>query len=333
MITSIQFLRFIAAGLVVLTHSMREFPNLKDFGAFGVDIFFVISGFIISYVTQSNRHSFFVKRLIRIVPLYWLFTFALAVIAFAAPNLLRSARFDVTHILSSLFFLPYWTENTGFAPLLKLGWTLNYEIFFYLLFYISMKIGFAHREIICSILIFLVYFALSVSDLDKQSAFSFYSDSILVEFVFGMFLSLLYRNKAAYFRRVPILKLSLYIATVFFLFYFVTYKTNYLENVPRFILWGIPSFLCVYLFLVAEFYFRSSSERLKKLLHLSGDVSYPLYLIHIYFIVLLSRVFKSLDLNWIALFSISLLVSCIASYLVIRTYDVPVRKMLTRMVV
>ena len=237
------------------------------------------------------------------------------------------------HVFSSLFFLPYWTEHTEFTPLLNLGWTLNYEVFFYLLFHFSMKISFAYREIICSALIFFVYFALNVSDFDKHSAFSFYSNGILIEFVFGMFLSLLYRNRTDYFHCISVFKLSLSIAIVILLFYFSTYKTDYLENVPRFITWGIPSLVCVYLFLVAEFYFQSSSERSKKLFHLGGELSYPLYLIHIYFIVLFSRVFISLDLNWFALFSVSLLASCIASFALIKAYDLPIRRILSKMLI
>ena len=139
MIIGIQFLRFLAASLVVLTHTLGEYDDLRSFGGFGVDVFFVISGFVIYLITDSGHKNFFVKRLIRIVPIYWLFTIGISIIALLEPQLLRSASFDVTQIIASLFFIPYWTENAGFAPILTLGWTLNFEMLFYL--YIAQNIS------------------------------------------------------------------------------------------------------------------------------------------------------------------------------------------------
>ena len=68
-IESLQLLRFIAAMLIVSVHLNFEFGHI------GVDIFFVLSGFIIAYVTDKKTQSFFINRLIRIIPFYWLITF------------------------------------------------------------------------------------------------------------------------------------------------------------------------------------------------------------------------------------------------------------------
>ena len=77
-LVSIQCLRFAAAGLVVLTHTSSGY---FVYGAFGVDIFFVISGFIITHVMrQREPGSFLLDRLTRIYPLYWLFLVPLVVV-------------------------------------------------------------------------------------------------------------------------------------------------------------------------------------------------------------------------------------------------------------
>ncbi|HEX9432895.1 MAG TPA: acyltransferase [Burkholderiales bacterium] len=86
MLDSVQALRALAALCVVVYH-----VDFVARGAFGVDIFFVISGFIICHVTAADHDGFLRKRLIRIVPLYWTGTLCLFVLAFFAPQLLKSA--------------------------------------------------------------------------------------------------------------------------------------------------------------------------------------------------------------------------------------------------
>ena len=80
-IESLQLLRFIAAMLIVSVHLDFEFGHI------GVDIFFVLSGFIIAYVTNKKTKLFFVNRLIRIIPIYWLFTFLFALTLLILPGI------------------------------------------------------------------------------------------------------------------------------------------------------------------------------------------------------------------------------------------------------
>ena len=68
-LASIELLRFIAANLIILFH----YVGFRQ-GFIGVDIFFIISGFVITYATESNSKNFFIRRLIRIIPLYWSLT-------------------------------------------------------------------------------------------------------------------------------------------------------------------------------------------------------------------------------------------------------------------
>src|SRR5271167_3100007 len=116
MIMPIQYLRGIAALMVVWCHGLRQVHGVSDFidiptfGAYGVDIFFVISGFIMTVTTWDKPitpRQFFVLRIIRVVPLYWLVTLAAVGLAIAAPGAFRSLKFDAISIAKSLFFVPY----------------------------------------------------------------------------------------------------------------------------------------------------------------------------------------------------------------------------------
>ncbi len=142
MLVNIQFLRFAAAMLVVLYHTAARTPpnqaalkGLLDtgqsLGFAGVDIFFVISGFIMAHTTAGHaggRHSldFARRRLARIFSGYWPFYFA----ALGIFALYRPAHFAESHLLASFFL---WPQSLNLV-LLEISWTLSYELYFYLLF-------------------------------------------------------------------------------------------------------------------------------------------------------------------------------------------------------
>lgn len=149
---TVQVMRGIAALLVVVGHSQSAAGGIKAAagGAFarstllpwgaGVDLFFVISGFIIVHASArlfgrtGARAEFLRRRLIRIVPLYWLVT-TLFLALLAAASLKGGDRFPtLPAILASYAFLPADTYRDGrLFPVFDLGWTLNYEMAFYAL--------------------------------------------------------------------------------------------------------------------------------------------------------------------------------------------------------
>lgn len=144
----IQICRGIAALLVVLFHVTqlsREklgqtfLANLLTFGSAGVDFFFVLSGFIIFFVHQSDigrrdrLRTFIFKRLLRIYPLYWLITLAILPIYFLVPSFGYGyeRQFDV--IFKSLWLIPQ--EH---LPILIVGWSLSHELLFYGIFALAI---------------------------------------------------------------------------------------------------------------------------------------------------------------------------------------------------
>lgn len=177
---SIQVLRAVAAILVALFHAQNQaaiycdklglppaylniIPSIRGFGAYGVDIFFVISGFIMAYVTRNKRGSFsytsvfLKKRFIRIVPIYWIWTTLFVVLLLAAPGLFRNSVFELRGTVMSYLFLPYTPAGSYNSPVLPVGWTLWFEMYFYIL----VAVGLVFRERTFFILLGL-FFAFSI---------------------------------------------------------------------------------------------------------------------------------------------------------------------------
>jgi exopolysaccharide production protein ExoZ len=140
---SLQILRFVAAFSVVLFHlgsgiavELGSSDNVFDFGTVGVDIFFVLSGFIISYTARPERGIgyFAIRRFARVVPLYWLLTLSVIAIVTIKPSLLNSTTVTYDAVVKSFLFIPYEKSSGAVQPLLFLGWTLCYEMFFYVIY-------------------------------------------------------------------------------------------------------------------------------------------------------------------------------------------------------
>jgi exopolysaccharide production protein ExoZ len=141
MISNLQVLRGVAALAVVFYHTAFTFNGGVHTEFQAVSVFFVISGFIMTYVTRNDASQFLRQRLIRIVPLYWLCT----TVAIAAAMIKGSGRLwadaSVANIARCLLFIPYLDQSAEFHPLLAVGWTLNLEMFFYLVFSVTLVIS------------------------------------------------------------------------------------------------------------------------------------------------------------------------------------------------
>ncbi len=154
---SLQVLRFVAATLVVLSHVCDRLDgfasrysvdvNFVNFsGRLGVEIFFIISGFIMGYISiekfgaKKAPVTFLAERAMRIVPMYWI---CLAFMLFwdQIATTIGSATLQPDYFINavkSFAFIPYLNEVGSHRPILGQGWTLNYEMFFYALFAASL---------------------------------------------------------------------------------------------------------------------------------------------------------------------------------------------------
>jgi len=150
MLFNLQILRGIAAVGVVFYHTAYLLAGGHHTEFFGVSTFFVISGFIMCWITRDDAGGFLRKRIERIVPFYWVCTFALILLTYKLPLDLMSWQF-VAYLARSLLFLP----SPDF-PVLHVGWTLNFEMYFYLVFAVSLWINPRFAPLIAAAFIYAV---------------------------------------------------------------------------------------------------------------------------------------------------------------------------------
>lgn len=152
-VQTIQFLRFVAAGMVLLAHVSFFVHHRVDQAvpvvsvlAQGVALFFVISGFIMTVTANPNVGQpgfvryFVLSRLIRIVPLYWAINAAKLVGFILVPSLI-AANPTVSNVLFSLLFLPAKNADGKIEAFYGVGWSLNFEMAFYALFAFALLVG------------------------------------------------------------------------------------------------------------------------------------------------------------------------------------------------
>jgi exopolysaccharide production protein ExoZ len=207
-IECISLLRCLAATLVVLYHTDLHILRLSDgrhihafgFAAAGTDLLFVISGFVMVYITRGNGvgfGDFMFRRAARIAPLYWLLTVVMLAAFLVAPALFHTTAFELPHVLASLSFLPYPHPVLGIQrPFLFPGWALNYFMFFYVLFGLFLFLP-AKRRIVAVGLILISLSGLWLLFPGRSTLLDFYGAPIIIDFVVGMAVAWIYQERDA----------------------------------------------------------------------------------------------------------------------------------------
>lgn len=284
---SIQIMRGISAVAIVLNHFDIFVKRGK--GAFGVDIFLIICGYVMMLSTSKSQENscFLIKRLIRIVPLYWIVTTLIVCILLVKPALFSSTKLEWGNVLFSYLFVPIQNQK----PILYVGWTLNYIMIFYILFWVAMKINYKYRGLITSFFLTVLYFIgafLKVIDLHI---------SILFEFVLGigLFYIILFCDK-----RIQVVSASvkvvlklLTLTILIFMWYGSDVCKVIIGDVDRIIKWGIPALICMLLF-----YYGCKGDKnngLKRLFIFLGNISFSIYILHPLIVRGLNKV---IDLNF-----------------------------------
>lgn len=272
MLQSIQILRALAALLVVFAHFEYIKPAV---GGFGVDIFFVISGFIMAFVVNKSGEGFLYHRIIRIVPLYYVMTLLTTGLYLTKPSWFRNVVMTPTALVKSLLFIPYHIKDSG--PILTLGWTLNYEMFFYVSIALFVSI-FGNKKGMIVCLIGLTLFVLISAFVSWESyVVRYWGSPMIIEFVSGGILyyiwKYLLRSASQPFRNIlAVVGLSA-LAFLFFAEYVYGLSSQ------RFLLIGGPSFLVVCGFLSLENRINPQS-RIHSTMITLGNSSYAMYLVH-----------------------------------------------------
>jgi len=249
MLYNLHLLRVIAALGVVYFHT-TSVAGLKldwDVGSRGVDVFFVISGFIIAYIGTSKPEQFFLRRLIRVVPFYWAATAFVFAMVSIAPKLFHTTTASVPHLIASLLFIPHMGADGEMQPTLILGWSLNFEMFFYVLFALALGISRRWSPLIC--VGWIVAFVIAIHTFATHSdAMNFYARPIVLEFCYGIGVFYLFHwcseHKAA-LARIAALKWLLLVILVGNLVLLNVLEEYTRDELPRHIAAGIPSFFIV----------------------------------------------------------------------------------------
>jgi exopolysaccharide production protein ExoZ len=210
-ILSLQVLRALAALDVIYGHigydftvkfGVVGFPPMLGMPIVGVDLFFVISGFIMVYASEplfgrrDGPREFFKRRLIRIVPIYWATSLAALLYILVrqrASDLFPRAVF-YKWAAASFLFLPYPRTNGEMSPLNGVGWTLNYEMFFYAVFAIAVFLP--RRGAVASVsLLFAVMVAGGLLFGPLPNPAGFWCGPLILEFVAGMLIATAFREE------------------------------------------------------------------------------------------------------------------------------------------
>ena len=336
-IKSIQILRAIAALSVVYVHCTIS----KDYyfpatGLFGVDIFFIISGFIIAFVVTRDVNQFMIKRVFRIYPMYLLATLGSAFVLIVAPNIFNTMTITWAGFIKSLFFIP---DPEKGSPILGQGWTLRFEMFFYFAMYLSLLFvkNKKYSSYVC--IAFIVIF-LSGFQIIKPNNYmlNYFNNGLLFEFVYGVLLFKCYEYvKAKKYKVNNVLKISMsmlmaiigYGSMVFFDI------THIHVTGLRHIDYGIPSLLLAAALLTLENNIKDT--KVMRGVVKIGEASFVMYLVHYHIVIFFSRCIfnniisaKNIFIIELVKIAIAFIMTIIISIIIYEGIDKPIQKQLKK---
>lgn len=286
-IDALQIIRGYAAILVALCHIWNDgwLPDtLVELGGFGVDIFFVLSGFIMCLTVKLNTGAnaknakyFMKKRISRIYPAYIICAIPVMLFVTQAEGVK-----DLYFYIGNLLLLPTFTGNPNYRLALAPGWSLTYEMFFYVVFSFVLLFSSNRKKILYTVFLILTIGVLLVYLLNIQGEqlnwvnFSYMiGDTRLLNFASGIVCYYCYMH----FKE----KISFHINTGIVLLLIVSFITAILIylKLPNFISRGVPAIAIIIVFSLIN-NTSLNNYGMRKLIFL-GDASYSIYLIHYYF--------------------------------------------------
>jgi exopolysaccharide production protein ExoZ len=317
----IQYLRAVAAVMVVSYHVAVQIPAYTPFleirswfdsrslGA-GIHIFFVISGFIMMATTgHVGAGEFIRRRLIRIVPLYWLLTSAVVIGSYL--HYFKQTQVTTLLIIKSLLFVPFVSASGRVEPLLVPGWTLNVEMFFYATFAIAIFVSSRHRmKMVGIFFIALVLGGRVLTGPTEHPALWLLTRDWMLEFCTGMLIGHLYLRKMTSW---PVWVCGALVAGGFALL-----LSSWLasESAGPYVL---PATAIVLGVVAYESRCGFGTRRVGVLL---GDASYAIYLSHLFVLACVTELWKQAGLmivDWIhvALFAVVSLAAALGGALLV----------------
>jgi exopolysaccharide production protein ExoZ len=322
---ALQVLRALAAGLVVFAHAALTWgekvgppgalPHLPDLGEFGVKLFFCISGFIIVHTaselpqSMSSVKAFWRRRVVRIVPLYWLMT-----CVYLLKNILAGHAYSLGDVVKSYLFIPYVDSQGLVRPILGQGWSLDYEMFFYFVFGALLLIPRQRQP--AALTLIMAALALSRSfgwlgDPTPANVLYYWADAVILYFVAGVLACVAARHWRE--RGWPALSQNgAALAALLVVIAFTAYVLPVYEDVAKHWM-AVPCIVAVMLCVTAQ---PQPCGPLWRPLVLAGDASYSTYLTHGFLMGSLARLTAAerVPLGYQPFSWISLLVCTVVGY-------------------
>jgi exopolysaccharide production protein ExoZ len=280
---SIQALRGCAALAVVAYHALQWGNGGFDVGRAGVDVFFVISGFIMWHVTAGRDvapAAFLWRRATRVAPLYWLATLGVLVVALAWPAFLPEVRPGWRHLALSLAFIPHLDPRGLPFPTLPPGWTLDYEGLFYLIFAAALAGRRAWRgRLVAGALLAVTAFGFLI----PEPFYYLGANPMLLQFAAGVGLGLAAEHGMSPSRRAGAALILMAIV-----WWTVVQAGGLFTELWRPLFWGVPAVLTVAGALGLELNGGAPRRETSptptlaaRLALLLGDASYAIYILHL----------------------------------------------------
>jgi len=306
----IQVLRAIAALMVVVHHAILMLHERNGLpvgnwinGGAGVDIFFVISGFVMtisSALLRGTRHparTFLARRLERIVPMYWLLTTLKVLLVLTVPVLAINGLGTLWHVIASYLFLP-----TAQEPVVVVGWTLIYEMAFYVLFACVLALRAPLLKTLAPVLVVLALLPL-IPHLSLPVMVAWYTKTIVLDFLYGIMLALGLRW---------VLQMPSAFAIVLVVAGFVPLLIWPGPNFSfwRGVLWGLPAAAVVAGALALE---RRWGTKIPRWTLELGDASYSIYLVHGFVLPVFGVMLAYLGVQWWGVVPVSVVVMVVLS--------------------
>lgn len=342
-IGSLQLLRGLAVILVIVAHAVdyaagfgrgqiTSFYFFENFGAIGVDIFFVISGVIITVITNGSQISpkrFFIKRCIRIVPLYWGASLFCVLLSLSG----HWQAISNAAILQTLTLIPLFKSGYISGPVLFLGWTLSFEFFFYLVFTLSIFLN--KKQPVIPVFIILLCLVLTGFLFPSITSihFKFITNPVILEFLAGCIGGYIYLKPvkipvaviyAGVLAGIALMFLS--VITGFGKISEMEYTWDGSLSFIRVIKWGIPSFLLVTGLVLLE---KNNKLKVPGFAMVAGNISYSAYLSHIFSMMAATYVWKYSGAGMPDVFIIAaVLFSLLVAYFIYRFIEKPLTRYL-----
>lgn len=316
----VQCLRAVAALLVVAYHAVEQWTNhMPGYppgeywpnGAAGVDIFFVISGLVMTISVQRSAGcphaawAFSKNRIIRIVPLYWIITTLKIVAVIAVPALVSRTTLDPFYVAGSYALLPVRDAVGIIRPVLPVGWTLSYEMFFYILIAAALVIRVPIMRVCAPLLLAFAALAFFLPE-------GGFTNTIVVEFIFGILIG----NALPRLRNVPPAIAAVIGSIAFALL--VTVPIG--DALARPLTWGLPAAGIVAATVSAELSLR---RWLPRWLLAAGNASYATYLTHGFVIPAAFLLVRPVSANLAAMILVGLTVSAAVGHVTHRLIEQP----------